>query len=231
MAVTMFRCGRCGKRYASPLTHTCTTQAGRPPRRRRTRITPQASATCGTCGKPYANPLTHVCAVRTDFRTRKAAAASAAKRARTAQERARKRAAAKARTAAARERQRTAVKTAVERERARRREAVKTAVTRERQRAAAKAGKTPAAPRPPADTHDYRECFYDTQPDRRRAAQACARFPCRIYREGHEHGHHDGYARGHGAGYGDGYAKGHSDGYAQGYPDGIRDCPREHGTG
>jgi hypothetical protein len=191
MAVSMFRCGRCGRRYANPLTHTCITRAGSRRKPRRTRIAPQASLTCGTCGKPYANPVTHVCTVRTDFRSRKAAAARARKRARTAQDRARKRAAAKAKAAQARQRQRAAVTSAVERERAKRREAVRNAVTRERQRAATRAARRPSGdrprPRPAPDNHDYRECFYDTQPDRRHAAQICDRFPCRVYREGHEH--------------------------------------------
>jgi flagellar biosynthesis/type III secretory pathway protein FliH len=59
----------------------------------------------------------------------------------------------------------------------------------------------------------------------------CPRFPCRVYREGHEHGQADGYAKGHAAGYAEGYAKGHTGGYAKGYPDGIAACPRPHGGG
>ena len=59
-----------------------------------------------------------------------------------------------------------------------------------------------------ADNHDYRECFYDSQPDRGRAAQVCPRFPCRVYREGHQHGY--------------------ADGYDDGFPDGIAACPRDH---
>ena len=86
-----------------------------------------------------------------------------------------------------------------------------------------------------ADNHDYRECFYDSQPDRGRALQVCPRFPCRVYREGYEHGRHDGYlkgaADGYAKGYQAGYATGYDDGYAQGYPDGIAACPRPHGNG
>jgi hypothetical protein len=71
-----------------------------------------------------------------------------------------------------------------------------------------------------ADNHDYRECFYDSQPDRGRPAQVCPRFPCRVYREGYQHGRDDGQATGYAAGYAAGYGKGHDDGYAQGYADG-----------
>ena len=160
---------------------------GRRRKPRRTRIAPQASVTCPRCGKAYANPLTHTCTVRTDFRKRQRAAARARQRAATAQQRARNRADTKARAAAARQRQRAATRAAVER-----------AVARERQRAAKSASPRPKArpassgrPRP-ADNHDYRECFYASQPDRGRAAQVCDRFPCRVYREGHQHGHADG---------------------------------------
>lgn len=219
MAVSVFRCGRCGKRYANPLAHTCVTRMDRGRTPRRTRIAPQASRTCARCGKPYANPLTHTCTVKTDFRKRQRSAARARQRATTAQQRARKRADAKARAAAARQRQRAATKAAVDR-----------AVTRERQRAAKSTRPKPksrpaggGASQRVADNHDYRECFYDSQPDRGRAAQVCARFPCRLYREGREHGHAQGYA--------EGYAKGHTDGYAKGYPDGIAACPRPHGGG
>lgn len=59
----------------------------------------------------------------------------------------------------------------------------------------------------PADNHDYRECFYDSQPDRGRPAQVCPRFPCRVYREGYQHGHDDGQATGYAAGYAAGTAK------------------------
>ncbi len=71
----------------------------------------------------------------------------------------------------------------------------------------------------PSDNHDYRECFYDSQPDRGRAAQVCNRFPCRVYREGHQHGYQDGYADGYGAG------------YAGGFADGLASCPGPHGGG
>jgi hypothetical protein len=225
MAVSVFRCGRCGKRFANPRTHTCVVRMGHRRKPGRTRIAPQASVTCSRCGKPYANPLTHTCTVRTDFRQRQRAAARTRQRAATAQERARKRADARTRAAAARQRQRAATRAAVDR-----------AVARERQRAAARANKGGTAPKPrtrparggrPADNHDYRECFYASQPDRGRAAQVCDRFPCRIYREGHQHGLADGHA----AGYAVGYAKGYDDGYAKGYPDGIAACPRPHGNG
>jgi hypothetical protein len=220
VAVSVFRCGRCGKRYTNPIRHTCIVRMGRRRPPRRPRIAPQASRTCTRCGKAYANPFTHTCTVRTDFRQRTRAAARARQRAATAQERARNRAATKARAAAARQRQRAATRAAVER-----------AVARERQRAARPAGPRPKA-RPASggrlsDNHDYRECFYASQPDRGRAAQVCDRFPCRVYREGHQHGFADGFPRG----YAVGYAKGYQDGYAKGYPDGIAACPRPHGNG
>lgn len=75
----------------------------------------------------------------------------------------------------------------------------------------------------PADNHDYRDCFYDSQPDRGRPARDCDRFPCRVYAEGHAHGDADGYARG--------YAQGYADGYARGYLDATADCPRPHEGG
>jgi len=59
------------------------------------------------------------------------------------------------------------------------------------------------APRRPArissstsggDGHDYRDCFYDSQGDWNRAASDCPRYPCRVYREGHQHGYAAGQA-------------------------------------
>jgi len=71
-----------------------------------------------------------------------------------------------------------------------------------------------------SNRHDYRECFYDSQPDRGSLApHECPRFPCRVFREGHELG----YQRGHGAG--------HAAGYAAGYADGLASCPGPHGGG
>ena len=49
-------------------------------------------------------------------------------------------------------------------------------------------------------SHDYRTCD-DID---------CARFPCRVYKEGHDDGHDAGRAEG----YGDGYVEGFSDGAA-----------------
>ena len=80
-------------------------------------------------------------------------------------------------------------------------------------------------------THDYRQCYYDSLPDRGRAAQDCDRFPCRIYREGRAHGYDDGHTRGYATGYAEGYDAGYRDGYERGFPDGIAACPRPHGNG
>ena len=74
-----------------------------------------------------------------------------------------------------------------------------------------------------SDNHDYRQCYYD-DPD-------CPRFPCRVYREGREHGYRDGHQRGHAEGHAEGYTEGHAAGYAQGYPDGMAACPLPHGGG
>lgn len=149
MGLTLFRCGRCGKRYANPLAHTCITRLDRKRPPGKTHIKPRASLKCGRCGKPYANPFTHTCAVKTDFRKRQAAEAK-------------------------------------------------------RKRAAARGGG--GSRQGSGQTHDYRECFYHSQGDRHRAAEDCPRFPCRLYREGHEHG----YADGHQAGYAEGYAAGYN---------------------
>jgi len=73
------------------------------------------------------------------------------------------------------------------------------------------------------ETRGGPECFYASQPDRGRAAQDCDRFPCRVYREGHDLGYPRGRQRGH--------AEGYADGYAQGYPEGMAACPRPHGGG
>jgi len=209
---TLFRCGTCGKRYTNPATHTCVTRIDRKRPHRRTRVTPQASITCGTCGQPYANPLTHVCTVTTDYRQQQAAAARQQKQAKAAKAR-------KQKAALARQRKRDAA-----------------ARARQRKRDAAKARPTPAAKpagtgrpgqRAAGDGHDYRECFYASQPGRGRAAQDCDRFPCRIYREGHDLGYPRGRQRGHAEGYAEGYA----DGYAQGYPEGMAACPLPHGGG
>jgi flagellar biosynthesis/type III secretory pathway protein FliH len=98
IAVTLWRCGKCGK--SRGLHHLCT---GR--RKGRDRVRPVLSFTCPNCRKPTANPLTHTCSPRSDFRKRKAAQ----KRAERAAERKRKRKAAAARKRArARERKRKA---------------------------------------------------------------------------------------------------------------------------
>ena len=69
-----------------------------------------------------------------------------------------------------------------------------------------------------SDRHDYRECFYDSQPDRGSlASHECSRFPCRVFREGHQLGYQRGYGAGQAAG------------YAAGYADGRASCPGPHG--
>lgn len=75
---SLFHCGRCGKRYSSPLGHVCVTRLDRKPRTGKTRLAPVLAATCGRCRKPLGNPLTHTCTTRTDFKARRKAAAKAA---------------------------------------------------------------------------------------------------------------------------------------------------------
>jgi hypothetical protein len=55
--------------------------------------------------------------------------------------------------------------------------------------------------------HDYARC---DDPD-------CTRFPCRVYREGWQHG----YAIGH--------AEGEAEAYPRGFADGLAACPGPHG--
>lgn len=224
VGVTLFRCGRCGKRYASRRTHTCVTRLDRKRRAGKTRVRPQASLTCGTCGKPYANPLTHVCAARSDWKQRQTAARRRAAAERKRRKAAERREAAKARRQAAAARRRAVA--ASRRAEARRKAAE--ARQQARRRAAGTGGGTRQRA---AEAHDYRECFHASQPDRGRAAQDCGRFLCRVYREGHENGYQVGYEAGYATGYAEGYATGHHDGYAQGFPDGISACPRPHGSG
>lgn len=67
IAVSLMKCGQCGKRYSSPLTHVCYNPRGHGPR---LAVKPRVTVDCPACGKPVTNPLTHVCKVRTDFRKR-----------------------------------------------------------------------------------------------------------------------------------------------------------------
>ncbi len=221
MTATLFRCGRCGRRYTNPLAHTCVTRADRKRPPGKTRLSPQASRTCGTCGQPYANPLTHVCTVRTDFKKRQAAAARQQKQARAAKARKQK---------AALIRQRKRERAAAARQRQRDRAKARAQQAKTAKPTGKPAGNGRAKPRQ-ADNHDYRQCYYDSLPDRGRAAQDCDRFPCRIYREGRAHGWDDGHARGYATGYAEGYEAGYRDGYERGFPDGIAACPRPHGNG
>ena len=71
ISVSLVKCGQCGKRYSSPLTHECVITTGR--RRVRTVVKPRVSYDCPQCKRPVTNPLTHVCSIRTDFRRRLAA--------------------------------------------------------------------------------------------------------------------------------------------------------------
>ena len=98
IAVTLWRCGRCGKPRG--LHHQCSGRRGG-----RDRIRLGVSFTCPSCGKSVPNLLTHTCSSRSDFKKRKAAQ----KRAELAADRKRKRRAAAARKRArARERKRKA---------------------------------------------------------------------------------------------------------------------------
>jgi hypothetical protein len=72
--VALVRCGRCGKKYNNPLTHTCVTRMDRRSPSGGTKVKPKLTVKCGNCHRPLGNPLTHRCTTRTDFRKRKAAA-------------------------------------------------------------------------------------------------------------------------------------------------------------
>lgn len=70
--VSLIKCGRCGKRYSNPLTHTCVTRIGRRPGKMR--IGARVTRDCPKCKRPVTNPVIHVCKVKTDFRRKTAAA-------------------------------------------------------------------------------------------------------------------------------------------------------------
>lgn len=73
----LIHCGKCGKRYSNPLTHTCFVRG----RHGKTRVKPKFTVslgTCGKCGAAYSNPLTHVCK---DFKGRKEAQREAQRKA------------------------------------------------------------------------------------------------------------------------------------------------------
>lgn len=67
IAVSLMKCGACGKRYSNPLTHVCYNPRGHGPR---LTVKPRVSVDCPACGKPVTNPLTHVCKIPSDFRKR-----------------------------------------------------------------------------------------------------------------------------------------------------------------
>ena len=69
--ISLVKCGRCGKRYSNPLTHTCVVRMDSRRRRTSTKVKPALSVKCGRCGHPLGNPFTHKCVTRTDFRKRK----------------------------------------------------------------------------------------------------------------------------------------------------------------
>jgi hypothetical protein len=75
LSVSLIKCGRCGKRYNNPLTHTCVVRMDRKTAPRATKVKPRLAVKCGRCGRPLGNPLTHRCVTHTDFKRRKAAAA------------------------------------------------------------------------------------------------------------------------------------------------------------
>jgi hypothetical protein len=68
---SLIKCGRCGKRYSNPLTHTCIVRMDRRTPVRSSSVGPKLQVKCGRCGKPLGNPLTHTCHVKTDFKRRK----------------------------------------------------------------------------------------------------------------------------------------------------------------
>lgn len=71
----LIRCGRCGKRYSSPLAHVCAVRmdSKRKPGRSRLKAPAVTLAKCGSCSASYSNPLTHVCKAKSDFKRRAAA--------------------------------------------------------------------------------------------------------------------------------------------------------------
>lgn len=183
--LTTLRCGTCGKRYNNPATHVCRTRLDRKRKPGKTSVKPKLTFTCKTCGKTTSNPLSHTCRVTTDFRRRKATHTHRQK--------------------AASNRRRNA---------ARRKAARKTA--------------TPAKPAAPKSTpvvpsfdggssqsgssnHDYRQCFQKSAGTRWSAPEDCPRYPCRVYREGHDNGLEIGRQLGQSAGYSDGYTNGYAD--------------------
>jgi hypothetical protein len=196
------RCGRCGKPREG-LRHVCRSNS----RRKATVRLAPALGTCPRCGKDYGNPLTHRCRPKSDFRSRRAAAARTAA-ARTAK--------AARQTRAERERARIAAVRDRERERSRVR-AARLKASYEARLAAAKAkaaGKPQpppkAAPRSRRPPHEYQSCADDK----------CPRPVCVAFKEGYRDGHRDGYQQG--------FERGDQAGYARGFPDGIAACPRSH---
>ena len=75
--VSLIKCGRCGKRYNNPLTHTCVVRMDRRTPVRPSKVGPKLTVRCGRCGAALGNPLTHRCVTHTDFRQRKRAAGKA----------------------------------------------------------------------------------------------------------------------------------------------------------
>ena len=67
ITASLMKCGQCGKRYSSPLTHVCYNPRGKGPR---LQVKPRVTVDCPRCKKPVTNPLTHVCKVRSDYRKR-----------------------------------------------------------------------------------------------------------------------------------------------------------------
>jgi hypothetical protein len=98
----LIRCGRCGKRYTNPFSHTCVVNNATRRRRTPTKVTNPVTWECRTCHKTR-GPI-HTCTIKTDFkkRRRKQARAEA-----TAKRRARRRKAAGERKARERARKKT----------------------------------------------------------------------------------------------------------------------------
>lgn len=67
-------CGRCGQ-PRELIGHVCTVRSGRAAQRRATPKLRLDFGKCETCNRPVGNPLTHVCAPRSDFKSRRRAAA------------------------------------------------------------------------------------------------------------------------------------------------------------
>lgn len=164
LGASLFWCGRCRSGYSNPLGHVCKVRNPRGKVTARPKLTLSAGD-CTGCGKPLGNPFTHVCSNAGDFRKRRNKAAAAARRKKV--------------------NDRVAGVRKTERDRAN----ARVAAVRAKHKAKGK-----AAPRKPAERHDYHAC----------RDKDCARIACQAWKEGlaegYEEGAEAGFERGYAAG-------------------------------